>query len=484
MKLDVLLCLLLSIGFLSGRTAENTFMLSGFVVDEAGKGIEGVVVNNGVSFTKTDRRGAWALPTDTTASKFVAITTPREYRLPQRDGLATGFYKDIRHAVKSKENVFRLEKRKEQSDKFSYIAISDPQIRTASDMKRWRTETVPDIMATAGRLKASGDVVGMTLGDLVFDNMKMYGQYAASLKNKSMTVFQCIGNHDFERAYPDLQNSKIGAGEYAEMLYGKYFGPSNYSFNIGRVHVVTMKNINYKGMLSYEEEITESDLQWLRKDLSYVPKNMPVILNMHAPAWNKMETQDNVSNAKQLEEALSGHVVHVFCGHTHFFENVEVSPRLYQHNVGAACGAWWSGNVNRCGAPNGYMVVSVDGTSLKWAYKGTGLKASYQMKVYKPNQFRSQPGYVVANVWDWDSHCRVVWYQDGKYMGRMQQFEADDEAFLQTNPKKRQMCKTLHLFRAKPDAQYRELKVVFTNRFGQSFSHVVENRNNRPFLTD
>ena len=102
-------------------------------------------------------------------------------------------------------------------------------------------------------------------------------------------------------------------------MFGKYFGPVNYSFNIGRCHIVTMKNIDYRGGCKYEEQFTDAELQWLERDLSYVPKDMVVILNMHAPAWNKMETIDNILNADRLAKILAPYETHVFAGHTHFF---------------------------------------------------------------------------------------------------------------------------------------------------------------------
>lgn len=486
MQAKVLFCIFVVISMISGKTADNAFLLKGYVKDDAGHGIAGVVVNNGVNFTTTDKHGAWTLLTDTMVSKFVSISTPKEFQLPQTDGLANHFYKPVAEAVAHKsDNVFVLTRRETMSDAFHYIAISDPQILNAHDLKRWRNETVADIMRTAASLRKTGEVVGMTLGDLVFDNMPMYEQYAASLRNKRMTIFQCIGNHDFNKAYADLHRQAPGAEEWAEKMYCKYFGPVNYSFNIGKTHIVTMKNINYEGRCKYEEEITDADMEWLRHDLSYVPKDVVVILNMHAPAWNSMEKIDNILNADRLAEVLSTHETHVFCGHTHFFENVEVTPRLYQHNIAAACGAWWTSTLNRDGAPNGYMVVDVQGRDLKWHYKGANHKADYTMRVYKPGEFATQQAYVVANVWDWDPHCRVVWYEDGKYKGQMQQFTDNDADFLLTHPLKHQLCKTQHLFRAKPTSKaYRTIKVVMLNRFGDTSSYTIVNRNNRPFLLD
>lgn len=469
-KMKTMLIMLATIGLTSANKPETMFMVKGHVVDDSGMGIAGVVVNNGSAFVRTDWNGKWELPTDTTVSKFVSISTPAEYHLPSENGMAAGFYKPIGKAVATSDNVFRLRRRSSKAKKFSYIAISDPQILDEAEMKMWRTETVRDLKATAHKLGKKGEVVAMALGDLVFDNMKLFGQYATTLHKSGMTVFQCIGNHDFNKAYPDLQNSQKGAAHYAEQIYERYFGPVNYSFNIGDAHIVTIKNIYYKGRGRYKEYITKHDLEWLRKDLSYVRKGSLVILNMHAPAWNSMGKKDNIDNAAELEKVLAGYKVHVFCGHTHFFENVEVSPSLYQHNIGAACGAWWSGNVNRCGAPNGFMVVNIDGQKVSWTYKPTGGSEKYQMRVYAPGTFALKKNYIVANVWDWDPKCSVEWYQDGKYAGKMTQAIGSDPEFMKTRYAKDTKCRTRHLFIAKPKGEYKSLKVVFTNRFGNRFT--------------
>ena len=158
--------------------------------------------------------------------------------------------------------------------------------------------------------------------------------------------------------------------------------------------------------------------------------------------------------------------MHVFCGHTHFFENAEVSPRLFQHNIGAACGAWWTGNYNRCGAPNGYMIVKVDGKNVSWTYKPTGGSEKYQMRVYAPGTFNTKKEYVVANIWDWDPKCKVEWYQDGKYAGQMTMAIGYDQAYMQTKFARQHKCRTRHLFIAKPHSDYKSLKIVYTNRFG------------------
>lgn len=475
MKIKALFALLLSTVFMgSGVAQETVFNVSGVVKDAAGRGIEGVVVNDGVNFVQTDAAGRWSLRTDTVVSKFISISTPAGYELPARDGIAAGFYTPVGKAVAGGTCDFVLEKRKQKSDNFYFIAISDPQVRTQGDMRRWREEAMRDIRQTVDSLKRGREVIGIALGDLVFDNMPLYADYIESVKNTGMTMFQCIGNHDFDKRWQDLHNMRIGTPVYGEMEYGRHFGPTDYSFNIGKAHVVTLKNIDYAGGKSYQEHITDQQIAWLEKDLSYVPKGSLVILNMHAAGWNKEGGDGNIRNARQLEKALEGYRVHVFCGHTHFYQNVEVSENLYQHNIGAACGAWWTGWINRCGAPNGYLVVDVNGDDLRWHYKATGYPMSHQLKVYARGEFASQKDYVVANVWDYDSKCKVEWYQDGRLMGAMERFTDVDEGYDSRYPTRRSDSETPHLFRCRPEGDYKEIRVVLTNRFGEQYSAVTK----------
>lgn len=456
--------------------AQNTTTLrfSGNVTDTNGNGIANVVVNDGIHFVTTDSQGAWSLSSDTTLSKFVSISVPATYNLPQTDGLADKFYVSVGTIVKNNSrHNFVLEKRKSADDKFYYIAVSDPQVKNEVQLKRWKQETVPDLIETISRLKRSHEVIGVTLGDLVYDNMPLFDAYKTSLKNTGSTFFQCIGNHDFDKQYQDLHNMSLGTPKYGEIVYYKLFGPTDYSFNIGKAHVITMKNLNYVGNKKYIECLTGQQIEWLKKDLSYVPKGSLVILNMHAPAWDKIGKELNIRNADILQNVLQGYKVHVFSGHTHFFQNNEVSKDLYEHNIGAACGAWWAGWVNQCGAPNGYMIVDVDGTNVKWHYKGTRRNLNYQFKLYNKGQFTTQSSFVVANIWDWDNACRVVWYQDGKPMGDMEQFTDIDEERASQLKDRSKAVKTAHLFRAMPADGAKQIKVEFKNRFGEVYTQTI-----------
>ncbi|WP_051220335.1 metallophosphoesterase N-terminal domain-containing protein [Prevotella sp. AGR2160] len=178
---------ILSAFSVSAMAQQTLFHLRGEVRTTDGKGIAGVVVNDGIHFTTTDTQGRWALDCDTCLGKFVAISTPAAYALNNDHGLAR-FYIPVREAVKRESNDFVLKKRKTVSDKFTYIAISDPQMRDAYEVGRWKNETLRDLRHTVDSLKGNGEIIGMTLGDLVFDTPNLFPQYAASCQNLGMVI--------------------------------------------------------------------------------------------------------------------------------------------------------------------------------------------------------------------------------------------------------------------------------------------------------
>ncbi|MBP1677546.1 MAG: hypothetical protein H6Q20_2105 [Bacteroidetes bacterium] len=445
--------------------------VKGLVVDNAGKPVEGVVVNDGKNFTVTNKNGIYYLPSDLTRSKFVSISIPSDFDI--EPDVVSSFYARLSSGQAVNRRDFKLNRRTNKQDEFVYLAISDPQVKNTAHMERLDKETMTDLRAT---IKQTGNkpVYAMTLGDNVFDEMGLFTLYKAMFSGLHVPVFSTIGNHDFDLKYNDLHNSENPQGNYAEEIYESFFGPVDYSFNIGNIHVITMKNIDYFAGKKYTERFTPEQLEWLKKDLGYVAKGTVVFLNVHAPTSNKSsEGSGNTTNTADLLKILQGYQVHIFAGHTHFYENEEPAPGIYEHNIGAACGAWWAGTVNRCGAPNGYLIVDVKGNEVKWHYKATGKALNYQFRVYKPGEFATQAGYVVANVWDYDSSYQVKWYEDNVLKGTMEQFADEDQDFITMKNGKGTGYHTLHLFRAKPAAETKNLKIEVTNRFGEVYTQEV-----------
>ena len=442
--------------------------VKGQITDNNNQPVEGVVLNDGKNFTVSDKSGIYYLPSDLTLSKYVRISIPGGFEI-EKD-VVSSFYSKLSNNVPVNRKDFKLKKRTTSSDEFVYIAISDPQVKTNSDVSRFDKESISDIKATI-QSNSDKDVYAMTLGDNVFDKMNLFPVYKSMLSSFKIPVFSTIGNHDFDLQYSDLHNSKDPLSNYAEETYESFFGPTDYSFNVGKVHIISMKNIDYLGGKKYTEQFTPEQLEWLKKDLSYVTPNSIIFLNMHAPTSNKSNGgSGNTRNTAELLELLKGYQVHVFAGHTHFYENEEPARGIYEHNIGAACGAWWAGSVNRCGAPNGYLIVNVKGKDVTWHYKSTGKDLTYQFRVYKTGEFSSQANYIVANVWDWDSNYQVKYYEDGVIKGSMEQFDDEDQDFITMKNGKGTGYHTLHLFRTIPGAGTKNIKIEITNRFGEVYS--------------
>ena len=238
MLFAAILCLQLNVVAAFGQT-----VVKGSVKDNTGKPVSGVVVTDGAHFKTTDAQGNYVLNTDPARYPMVYISTPADYELPSKEGVADGFYQYLDAKKSENQCNFVLTKRQKPADEFVYIAISDPQVRNEKQLNRFRTETVPDLKQTADSLK-NFEIVGMGLGDLVWDAMNLYAPYRQAVSNLGITMFQLMGNHDFNLLYKSMTQTDHPADGYGEQNYYQSFGPANYSFNIGKIHVIAMKDLS------------------------------------------------------------------------------------------------------------------------------------------------------------------------------------------------------------------------------------------------
>ncbi len=459
-----LLCWLSALLAMAGQQSDS-FIIQGKITDEQNRPIANVVVNDGINFTTTDAYGMYTLNTDTDKCNFVRISVPAAYELPVNEQNLFRFYLPINRKNNGGYD-FKLKKRTSVDKQFTYMVFSDPQPKNDFHFVRFFTETVPDVKAFVAQLK--GDVYGFVEGDIVSDALHLYPLYTSAVASWGISLMHVIGNHDFDLKYEALSRVGNVSKKYAEHTYEDYYGPTDYSLNLGDIHVVCMKDIDYMGHKKYNVRFTPEQIEWLRKDLSYVKPGSTIFLNVHAPLFKVLENDAD----KEVFNLLKDYNVHVFSGHTHYHKNVIMADNIYEHNVGAVCGFHWVGDTSRCGTPNGYMCVEVDGNDVTWHFKPTGHDINYQFKVYKPGQFESQAEYVVANVWDWDSTYQINWYEDEVLKGSMEQFIDLDQDYVKSG--RVNMYRTEHLFRAKPSPNTRVVKIEVTNRFGEVYTQDIK----------
>lgn len=513
MKRILLLVLLLCgcSGVAAQRVSPRGRDLYGAVRDDKGRPVAGVVVSDGFTCCETDRRGVYRLDRNPDAA-FVFYSVPAEYAVNVRAGYPS-FYKPL--AADAERYDFTLERLPEGVEReFRLFCMADPQCQTERHIERFRSETVPDVM----RASRERDVpsYGVTLGDVAYSSDKVNTEWvmermrcAMDRRLIGMPVFQTMGNHDNTFVPVEAEAGSSTINMKYRRAFESVFGPADYSWNRGEAHFVSMKNIDYKsGERSSEYALGFSDeqVEWLRRDLSFVPRDKMVVLCVHIPICASKD-----ENALKVVEMLGEFAeAHIMAGHTHYNRNHIHPNGVYEHVHAAVCGAWWISRLNGDGAPYGYGVYDIDSATIRdWRYRGTGLDPDFQLRVYRGDavfggeyETFALPfgrGVVLANVWNADPEWRIEVFEDGRPTGLMKPLKTTTgvekpsvksskdwwavgyhigvvgrghrggRSALSGGSRKSSMttCRHMYVYELKnPDA---EVKVVATDRFGNRF---------------
>lgn len=408
--------------------------LFGVVTDDAGRPLEGVVVSDGFSCSATDPNGVYQL-TRNALAYHVFISIPEAYEVPMDGGHPCFWQKLSEQRTRYDFTLRPLAGGPERE--FNLFCIADPQCQNTTNIARFTSETVPDIAAEAAASTLPS--YGITLGDIgwntansdytndVFPLMKV----AMQQDKTGLPLFQLIGNHDNKVISVAKGNYTVEHDIAAQRNFEVAFGPINYSFNRGDVHIVAMDDIIFPNHDDYSLGFRDDQLEWLRQDLSYVPKEKMIVFCAHIPLRNS--TAKNVREVLALLKPYAE--VHIMTGHTHYAEN-DIYDGMYEHVHGAACGAWWNSTINVDGTPNGYAIYRIEGAKIAdWVYKATGRDADFQIRLYRGDEVFMQ-GYeknyrfyyhgadqIVANVWNADEEWKIEVFEDGVKTGEMTRFD-------------------------------------------------------------
>jgi hypothetical protein len=153
---------------------------------------------------------------------------------------------------------------------------------------------------------------------------------------------------------------------------------------------------------SYAGRIGEHQLQFVRNLLAHINRDHLVVVSMHIPLVSHKDPSnpsDSTIDRRALLELLSGrpHTVS-FAGHMHTTEHHYLGseegfagPVPHHHHVlTAASGSWWCGPLDRngmpCadsidGTPNGFHVLSVDGSRYTTRFVPALSKSASQIRV-------------------------------------------------------------------------------------------------------
>ena len=442
---------------LSGNRSIKGAVLSGK------KGLKDVVVSDGYSVVVTDKKGKYEFIAHPDAVS-IFISVPAGYEFIHEKGISR-HYRQFQNGNWGSEVNFELARLNKNDDEHQFIIWADPQVKNAADVQKMMQESVPDVQKIISAAGADTLIHGITVGDIVWDEPELYTEYNKAVAQMKIPFFQCLGNHDMDY--------NKGGDESSDDTFQKTYGPTYYSFNRGRVHYVVMDNVRYLGKdKEYDGYIQQNQLDWLQKDLSFVPKEKLIVLCLHIPVHS------GTKNREALYALLQERNVHIMSGHTHYLVNA-IQGNIYEHNHGTVCGAWWTGPICEDGTPCGFGVYKVKGTELSWHYQSTGKTADHQMKIYSSDHSPSEKQ-VVVNIWNHDPAWKTEYWLDGVNKGALESFEGFDplaytNMFGPDLPKSRTFAepkKTKHLFKTVIPSSVKEIKVVATDRFGKQYAEI------------
>lgn len=426
-----------------------------------GKGIKDVVISDGYSVITTDAKGRYELQPHP-AAKNIFISTPSGYEFKNQNGIARHYHSLSN--INRRNADFELVPLNKEDNEHQFIIWADPQVKNQSDVDKMMTKSVPDVQKWVAAAGSGALLHGITVGDIVWDELQLFPAYNAAVEKMNIPFFQCIGNHDMDY--------NKGGDEASDQTFQQHYGPTHYSFNRGQVHYVVMDDVRYLGKdREYDGYFSQNQLDWLQKDLSFVPADRLIVLCVHIPVHN------GVKNNDALYALLQNRNVHIMSGHTHYHRNV-IKGNIYEHNHGTVCGAWWTGPICGDGTPCGYGVYNVKGTELSWHYQATGESADHQMKIFIDELNGEKQ--VQVNIWNYDPEWKTEYWVDGNNKGSLQQIDAFDPVAYATLlgpdlPKPRGFAeprKTEHMFKAPVPSSFSEIKVVATDRFGKKYSTI------------
>ena len=490
-----------------------------------GEGVPDVVVSDGVQVVKTDKDGVYQLAS-AKYHKYVFVSVPSGYE-PLRSGILPVIHSQLEQPSNVPERVdFQLKKVSGQEN-HTMLMLGDIHLANRTNDRNQFKAFVNDINAYTQTL--SGPMYGLTLGDMTWDlywevNNYGYREYLADAQTiTGLTIYQTIGNHD---------HSMYQIGDYNTVEeYKKVVAPTYYSFNVGKVHYVVLDDVectnkeattDEKGnpcyVRTYKDHLVDQQIDWLQKDLAFVPTSTPLVVSMHIPMYNPSGSV-RMDGASKLTALLSKYPkVHVYTAHTHTIYNVDKTStnHIFEHNAGSICGTWWWSaqetpgvHIGQDGSPGGYTILKVNGTDFQWQYKATGSSVSEQFRTYDRNNILItadkyipsatnetykadfKPGLwatpdatneVYVNVWNWDPSWKMEVTENGSVLASSQVTVPDPLHLIAYTAKrinknsKATFATTTnaHTFKVKASSASSTLGIKVTDRFGNVYTESMK----------
>jgi hypothetical protein len=352
-------------------------------------GIAGVLVSNGREVVKTDHDGRYVLPVDEETIIFVikptgyavpverGVMLPRFYYIHQPNGTPAHLslrYRGIEPTGALPGSIDFALKKVDEPTRFDVLMFADPHAGSPAEVGFIRDDVVNALIGTRAAF-------GITMGDIMSDDLSLFGRYNRIIGQLGVPWYNVVGNHDLNLDAP--------GGKYSRETFKQTFGPCHYAFEYGGALFLMLDNVDYFGAhagrpnnnCDYEGRFGERQLAFVANVLSQTPTDRLVVVAMHIPLRTDLDPNDPASNTADrsaLLALLGGRRAVSFSGHMHTTEHHYLGgedgnpgPTPHHHHVMTALsGSWWSGpydhrgvpvSDNHDGTPNGFHVLTVEG---------------------------------------------------------------------------------------------------------------------------
>ncbi|MDR3140594.1 MAG: calcineurin-like phosphoesterase family protein [Tannerellaceae bacterium] len=480
--------------------------------ERAEKGVANVAVSNGQDVVLTDSDGKYSLPLRGDDIIFVIkpagyqapvdeYNLPKFYYIHKPDGSPDLFYKGVPPTGVLRGSLDFGLTLCDEPETFSAFIFGDSQTYSEQEVAYFTKGIIEEVK---NKQNDSRCRFGITLGDLVGDDLSLHPSYKNAIRQIGLPWYNVIGNHDM--------NYDVKEDVFSDETFERNFGPATYSFNYGKAHFILLDNILYPDPITgkgYRGGFRKEQLAFIENDLKYVNPDRLIIINMHIP-WLEEEYKEAFrdTDRQQLYSLLNDFPnVLILSAHTHIqchnFIKKENDPNrlkpIHEYNVGTSCGDWYSGLLNnmgvpvstmRDGTPKGYALLNVTGNQYTLDYKAAGFPDSYQVSVYHPKVVPYKGRWITSGIYAnffMGSDNDLVEYRvdDGKWV-KMDKIEDYDPAYYRyvqdwdyaddvkpvRRPSNPQICR--HLWRANipsalPVGEHR-IEVRATDMFGRVFT--------------
>ena len=504
---------------LCGTLAFAQKKVSGFVYEDANqngkkerkeKGLAKVSVSNGIQVVQTDENGKYELPLSDDNQIFVIkpsgyafaideFNLPKFYVTHKPNGSpdADFKYKAVAPTGKLPKSVdFGMVAQNESKD-FSAFLFGDPQPYSLEELEYFRKAIV-----TEAANNKNGVLLGISLGDLVGDNLSYHPPYKEVMKEMGLPWYNVIGNHDMNyEAKEDL---------YSDETFELNFGPANYAFNYGEAHFLILDDIIYpdpRDGKGYWGGFRPDQIEFVQNNLKFIDKDKLIVISFHIPLFVGDEQHFHPESRQQLFDLLKDYPnILLLSAHTHFQTNQFYTEEkgwkgakpLHEYNVGTTSGDWYSGEFNengvpvstmRDGTPVGYAFLNIKGNQYELDYKVVGKPLDYKMEIYAPKVVADKgwnTAMVFANVFmgtendkveirfddgEWKPMVKVK-TEDPSYYAAVQKWDLSET--LLTGRRPSNPVESSHIWSAKISNKLgvgnHKIEIKITDMFGRTFS--------------